>query len=155
MALFCAMSSSGGAQLCITRGGCSDQQGIYIGCLNPVYNSCYCRSMESLVAPITSLVSSCANSRCSSNQVGVTTAFAVCDGYCSQAGYPHLTQNNAATTTLLGLPVNPASISEKFPERISEHLATSYTNFRAEEREQRRNERGTKTVYEINFIEIR
>jgi len=41
------------------------------------------------------------------------------------------------------------------PERISGHLATSFTNFRAEEREQRRNERGTKTVYETNFIEIR
>lgn len=41
------------------------------------------------------------------------------------------------------------------PERISGHLATSFTNLRAEEREQRRHERGTKTVYETNFIEIR
>jgi hypothetical protein len=77
------------AQLCIAGGGNADQPGIYIGCPIPVYDSCFCRGMQDLAGPVTSLISSCVNSRCSLNQVDLTAAFAVYDGYCSKAGYPH------------------------------------------------------------------
>jgi hypothetical protein len=90
------------AQLCIAGGGNADQPGILIGCPVPVYDSCFCRGMEDLAVPVTSLISSCVNSRCSSDQTDVTAAFAVYNGYCSQAGYTHPAANNAATTTLDG-----------------------------------------------------
>jgi hypothetical protein len=90
------------AQLCIAGGGNADQPGILIGCPVPVYDSCFCRGMEDLAVPVTSLISSCVNSRCSSDQTDVTAAFAVYNGYCLQAGYTHLAANNAATTTTDG-----------------------------------------------------
>ncbi|CAM5998861.1 unnamed protein product [Sphagnum balticum] len=98
------------AQLCIAGGSNADQPGILIGCPSPVYDSCFCRGMEDLAAPVTSLISSCVNSRCSSDQTDVTAAFAVYNGYCSQAGYPHLAANSAATTALDGGPVSATGI---------------------------------------------
>ena len=89
------------AQMCLAGYGNADQPGIYIGCPNPVYDSCFCRGMEDLSSAVTSLISSCVNSRCSSDQTDMTAAFAVYNGYCSQAGYPHVAAN-AATTTVYG-----------------------------------------------------
>jgi hypothetical protein len=90
------------AQLCIAGSVNADQPGIFIGCPSPVYDSCFCRGVEDLAGPVTSLISSCVNSRCSSDQTDVTAAFAVYNEYCSQAGYTHLATNNVATTTLNG-----------------------------------------------------
>ncbi|KAE9377312.1 hypothetical protein N431DRAFT_463087 [Stipitochalara longipes BDJ] len=98
------------AQACIAGGSNADQPGILIGCPNPVYDSCFCRGMEDLAAPVTSLISSCVNSRCSSDQTDVTAAFAVYNGYCSQAGYPHAAVNTAATTTAGGASVAATGI---------------------------------------------
>jgi hypothetical protein len=98
------------AQMCIARYGNADQPGILIGCPEPVYDSCFCRGLEDLATEVTSLISSCVNIRYSSDQTDVTAAFAVYDGYRSQAGYPHLAVNSPATTTLDGSSVAAAGI---------------------------------------------
>jgi hypothetical protein len=66
-----------------------------IGCGAPYYDSCYCRGMQDLDTQVTSFLSSCVNSQCSSNPMDLSSVFAAYDGYCSGKGITHPASNEA------------------------------------------------------------
>ena len=86
------------AQPCLGGYDVASQIVFVIGCPAPYYDSCYCRGMQDLAFTVTSFLSSCVNSGCSSNPVDLASVFACYDSYCEGKGISHIANNEVTTT---------------------------------------------------------